>query len=132
MASIWPYTEATVRERSLSSANRRTGPVITAMPSSVTTTVEKRGIRIESAVDLIMLSPIERILGTATNPSSMRPPIHIEAAALWKKSRSIGPTCSVAAACAIRLDVTSAARPRISIAYISALLAIVLFLASLR
>src|SRR3712207_6902956 len=83
------------------------------MPSSVTTTIEKRGIRIESAEDLIMLSPIESILGTATNPSSIRPPIHIEAAALWKKSRSIGPTCSVAAACAIRLDVTCTARPRI-------------------
>src|SRR5215216_1478350 len=100
------------------------------MPSSVTTTVEKRGIRTESAADLTMLSPIERILGTATNPSSISPPIHIEAAELWKKSRRIGTTWLVAAACVIRLDVTSTASPRISIAYISALLTIVLLLVS--
>jgi hypothetical protein len=65
---------------------------MTAMPSSVTTIVEKRGIRIESEAYLIMWSPIERILGMATNPSNIRPPIHIEAAALWKKSSSIAVT----------------------------------------
>ncbi len=127
-----PYNDATTSERSLSIEYNKRGPVIAITPSIATTIIENLGIRSEIAVAFIFSSAISSILGAAINPRNMRPPIHIAAAVLWKKSSTIALVWLVAAAWAIRLEVTSMASPRISIASVSDLPGLRFFLTIFR